>query len=237
MRRAILLALPVAALAACAPEVPDSGAGVGFGSYSEYLRQREAALAGQGAAPVPVAPRISSEPVASAPLGQPVPATAPQPAAQTSAAPVETVATAPLGTVASAPAAPVDNPGLSDEQDFNAVSARESIQSDRERLQEQRQQYVVVEPTPVPERRGDTGPNIVEFALSTRHEPGARIYGRFGIRLTSPARACARYESPDKAQEAFLARGGPERDPMGLDPDGDGFACGWDPRPFRAAVR
>ncbi|NDH39999.1 MAG: hypothetical protein EBY45_06195 [Gammaproteobacteria bacterium] len=27
----------------------------------------------------------------------------------------------------------------------------------------------------------------------------------------------------------------PERDPMGLDPDGDGFACGWDPEPFRLA--
>jgi hypothetical protein len=34
-----------------------------------------------------------------------------------------------------------------------------------------------------------------------------------------------------------LANGGPERDKEGLDPDGDGFACGWDPRPFRSALR
>ena len=33
-----------------------------------------------------------------------------------------------------------------------------------------------------------------------------------------------------------LPCGGPERDPRGLDPDGDGFACDWDPAPFRAAV-
>jgi hypothetical protein len=128
------------------------------------------------------------------------------------------------------------NAGLSDEQDFDAVAARETIQSDRERLEGQRQQYVVVEPTAVPERAG-SAPNIVEYALSTRHDPGAKLYNRFGIRLTSVERACARYEAPDRAQEAFLARGGPERDPLGLDPDGDGFACGWDPRPFRAAVQ
>jgi hypothetical protein len=32
-----------------------------------------------------------------------------------------------------------------------------------------------------------------------------------------------------------LARGGPDKDPRGLDPDGDGFACGWDPAPFLLA--
>ena len=47
-------------------------------------------------------------------------------------------------------------------------------------------------------------------------------------------RACAAYSSPDRAQEDFLASGGPERDRKSLDPDGDGFACAWDPAPFRA---
>jgi hypothetical protein len=41
----------------------------------------------------------------------------------------------------------------------------------------------------------------------------------------------------DAAQEAFLAAGGPERDRNNLDPDGDGFACWWDPEPFRRAMR
>ena len=65
----IILGLTImAALAACAPAIPDSGAGVvdtgsgvGFGSYDEYQRQkaaREAALAGN-ALPPPNA--VSSE--------------------------------------------------------------------------------------------------------------------------------------------------------------------------------
>lgn len=49
-------------------------------------------------------------------------------------------------------------------------------------------------------------------------------------------RNCAGYASPDQAQIDFLANGGPQRDRKGLDPDGDGFACGWDPSPFRSAV-
>ena len=39
------------------------------------------------------------------------------------------------------------------------------------------------------------------------------------------------------AQEEFLRTGGPERDKLGVDPDGDGFACAWDPRPFRTALQ
>ena len=43
--------------------------------------------------------------------------------------------------------------------------------------------------------------------------------------------------APTPAQQAFLEAGGPERDRKGLDPDGDGYACAWDPTPFRAAVQ
>ncbi len=50
-------------------------------------------------------------------------------------------------------------------------------------------------------------------------------------------RNCAKYGSPDLAQMAFLSKGGPKRDRMGLDPDGDGYACSWDPAPFRQAVK
>ena len=53
---------------------------------------------------------------------------------------------------------------------------------------------------------------------------------------TVSERACAKYSSSDLAQSDFLAQGGPRRDRLGLDPDGDGFACAWNPQPFRAAV-
>jgi hypothetical protein len=121
---------------------------------------------------------------------------------------------------------------ISDEQDFNAVAARETIESDAARIQRNREQYTVIQPTAVPERT-ETGPNIVQYALQTTHNPGTQVHSRSSLRFTDPQAACARYASPDLAQQAFLEAGGPERDRRGLDPDGDGFACTWDPRPFR----
>jgi N-acetylmuramoyl-L-alanine amidase len=71
-----------------------------------------------------------------------------------------------------AEAAPVTgNPTLSDEQDFDAVSARETIESDAERLARLRAEYQVVDPGALPERASGTGPNIVAFAL-VHHERG-----------------------------------------------------------------
>ena len=98
-----------------------------------------------------------------------------------------------------------------------------------------RDRYRVDQPTAVPSRPGNTGPNIVAFALSTSHPVGTQMYKRSKLSLSSQARACAKYASPDLAQEAFLANGGPEKDRQGLDVDGDGFACDWDPTPFRTA--
>lgn len=125
---------------------------------------------------------------------------------------------------------------ISDEQDFQAVAERETIESDAERLAEVRSQYEVVTPTAVPEREGGGGSPIVEYALATSNPVGHPIFRRSGFlaerRFT---RNCAEYTSPDMAQEDFLRRGGPERDPKGLDPDGDGYACWWDPTPFRQA--
>ena len=127
--------------------------------------------------------------------------------------------------------------GISDEQDFDAVASRESIESDAARRAQQASQYEVVQPTALPQAPADTGPNIVEYALDAPNAKGQEWYSRFvfsgeGRQL----RNCGQYSTPDEAQRDFLARGGPERDPRGLDPDGDGFACAWDPAPFRAAV-
>jgi hypothetical protein len=129
------------------------------------------------------------------------------------------------------------SPAISDEQDFDAVSQRETIESDKERIARNAAQYQVVQPTALPPREGNTQPVLVEFALSTTNAVGEQVYSRSGIRLGSYETACKRYRSPDLAQEAFLNAGGPKRDPKGLDPDGDGFACSWDPRPFRAALQ
>jgi hypothetical protein len=149
---------------------------------------------------------------------------------------------APLSAIPAATAAPVaaaplrNNPGISDEQNFDAVSARETIESDAERLARLRAEYQVIQPEAIPERDGDTGPNIVAFALQTTNAVGQPVYRRSGFRADARFQsACARYATADEAQRAFLERGGPEEDRMGVDPDGDGFACFWDPSPFRAA--
>ncbi len=95
-------------------------------------------------------------------------------------------------------------------------------------LAQARSQLVIVEPTSVP--RGVEGVNIALFAQQSTNAVGERIYPRRGIGVGG---ACGRAGSADQAQRAFLAAGGPAADPRGLDPDGDGFACAWDPTPYR----
>lgn len=216
--RFVLPIIAAATLAACSPEVPNSAAGVGFGDYDDYQSQREAELAGAAAQPVTVQPPVATTQTA-----------ATQPADNTPVVPSQTAQPAQVVVNTS-------NPSISDEQDFGAVASRESIESDAARLAAQREQYQVVQPTAVPTRSGSGGPNIVEFALATTNLPGQAIYSRNRLRLSDYNRNCVRYASGDKAQEAFLKAGGPEKDKLNLDPDGDGFACEWDPTPFRNAL-
>lgn len=129
-----------------------------------------------------------------------------------------------------------DNPGLSDENDFSAVSSRQTIESDAERIARNRALYKQYEPTDLPKRSGNVGPSVVTYALQTNNPVGTPLYSRGSFASTKRMnRSCARYGSDDEAQRDFLVRGGPERDPRGVDPDGDGYACDWDPTPFRAA--
>lgn len=259
----------VAALAACQPAIPDSGAGivdpgrgVGFGDPST-LAAREAQDAQLATSGVPAAPAISSEP-----LGQATAAAAPAPRTQAAAQPPRSNTAravsdpqgldAELATIArqgdaeaarlnsgeevlnASPsnAAPVllNNPGISDENSFDAVSSRESIESDAARIATNRQQYTVVQPTALPTRSGNAQPNVVQYALQTSHPIGTRMHRRLGLASNAKhQRNCAEYNSRDEAQIDFLARGGPARDRRNLDPDGDGYACNWDPTPFRRA--
>lgn len=226
-------ALALTLVAACQPEVPDSAAGVGFGDYTTYREARDAELRTSDAVLPPEAtgaPAVRNGAIVSAPLSAPgTSAAAVLPAPAGVADQGVTVAVTPPRVAGSSDAA------ISDEQSFQAVSARESIESDAERLERQRAAYVQVEATPVPQRTGDAGPNIVAYALSTTNAKGQPVYSR-GL-FTSDSRAarnCAQYPSPDLAQIAFLKAGGPQKDRMSLDPDGDGYACGWDPAPFRA---
>ena len=256
--RALTSAMLMGFLAACAPSLPDSGAGgVGFDNSLEAQRARDAALntgANTGQPLVPAS--VLSDEATSGGL------TSPQPAAQPTvlagpAPPVvdntgsaadiadQTAAALAAGSTGT-PAPPLqavpttvepNNVGISDENDFRAVSERETIESDAARIAQNRAQYQVIAPTALPTRTGGSQPNIVEFALSTSNPRGTSVYSRSSLNSAAKAaRNCAKFASPDQAQTAFLSKGGPEKDRQGLDPDGDGYACSWDPAPFRQAA-
>ncbi len=253
-------------LAACSPPIPDSAAGVGFDNSIAAQRARDAALTGSAIPPpnavsserLPAAAAIPPQsaatatgpgaPLAGTAFTTPPPAGTPnvpdqQDAILNAAASLDaTAANSGVPPLEASPSNPpplqINGAGLSDENDFAAVSGRESIESDAERLAQNRAQYQVVTPTALPSRTGAGQPNIVQYALSTTHAKGTKVHRRLGLNFGGRnARNCASYASADQAQIDFLARGGPQRDRAGLDPDGDGFACDWDPRPFRQAVQ
>lgn len=215
----VLIPVLLLGLAACAPQVPSSvePSGVGFGSPADYAQvqaRREAELSGSL---LPDTPVISGE--------------------RTGGVGTDVVEITGLPQTAAGPLR-ADNPGLSDEQSFEAVSNRETIESDAARLARLRAARQVIAPGALPERPRSSGPNIVAYALQTDNVPGQARYKRSPVNAEARyQRACAQYPSADRAQEAFLEMGGPENDRRGMDPDGDGFACGWDPTPFRAARR
>lgn len=238
-RVSLVLAAAVA-LAACQPTVPDSGRGVGFGDqFTAEQRARDAALAGSS---VPATAQVSSAPLGATPADDSAEATAAE-TARVLAATRTGAATAnsgvePVNASPSNPPPPVLNSaGISNENNFDAVSGQRSIESDAARIAANRQQYQVIQPEALPDRT-DSGPNIVAYALQTSHPRGTQLYRRTGFnRQAKYDRACAEFATPDQAQIDFLARGGPERDRKGMDPDGDGFACTWDPTPFRRAAQ
>jgi hypothetical protein len=204
--------------------------------------------------PVNQTQAIPSSALAQAGIGTsatPAPAPAPAPSvAAASPAPVAAVQTSNLGAdplrtqgVQASPSNPAPalitgGTGLSDEQSFDAVAGRETIESDAQRRAAQAAAREQIAPTALPERPANTGPNIVEYALNAPNVKGQEWYSRSLLSGEGRFRRnCATYATPDDAQRDFLARGGPERDRRGIDPDGDGFACGWDPAPFIQAVR
>lgn len=206
LRNMAMLAVAGIALAACNQNPPASNALAPVGY--------------QGNLSAPVA--VTSGPIGTADLAA---------AGIGGAAPIATTA----GGVNPAPLA-IQSSGISDEQEFAAVTTRETIESDAERRRQAAAAYQVIQPTAL-QAPATTGPNIVEYALNAPNSRGQAYYSRFILSGQGRfERNCASYRSADEAQRDFLARGGPERDSRGIDPDGDGFACGWDPAPFRAAV-
>ena len=223
LMRILLVSMAVVSLAACSPSVPDSAAGVvnrgdgvGFNDYKDYRQTREQQLQGAQASQAVSTGQVAQNQAAAA--------------LNSGQAPVD------ASPANSAPPVVANSAGISGENDFNAVSEQRDIAADAAMIAQNRAQYQVIQPTDLPSRPGSNRPNIVAFALQTTNPVGTALYRRSSLRAEARfAKSCAEFASYDLAQEEFLALGGPERDRKGMDPDGDGFACGWNPAPFRAA--
>jgi hypothetical protein len=235
-----------AILSACQPAVPDSGRGVGFDGTFQDQQRIDPALASSS---VPAPASVTSAPLSSVNDGSPE-ATA----AETSRILAATRAggasnglgndaasnsgVAPINASPSnAAPAVIGSAGISNENNFDAVSGQRSIDADAARIASNRAQYQVIQAEALPDR-ADSGPNIVAYALQNKHAVGTKIYSRRGFNKANKfARSCAEFSHADQAQIAFLEAGGPTRDRKGMDPDGDGFACAWDPSPYRRAAQ
>ncbi|CAN0605062.1 unnamed protein product, partial [Ectocarpus sp. 12 AP-2014] len=170
-----LSASAVLFLSACAPSsIPDSNpnalGGAGFRNYGQYeaeQKRRDALLETRREDAIRQSQMSEEQAIAAETLGA---LNISQ--EQVSSAPIE-------GTTTVAAGAP-SNPDISDEQSFDAVSSRESIESDADRLERNRQTYQVAAVEAVPENPGSTGPNIVAYSLSTTNPVGTALYDRRG---------------------------------------------------------
>ena len=138
----------------------------------------------------------------------------------------------------------IANPNTGDgiASDSGVLNLAEQSQAEQLRLREAdaaalaaaAAQRVVIQPGEMPAVM--SGVNIITFARETTNAVGVRVYRRPSIRRTNSSSQCRKFSSADNAQRNFLANGGPQDDPLNLDPDGDGFACRWSPEAYRALV-
>lgn len=130
------------------------------------------------------------------------------------------------------PTATASTGDISNTQDFTAITQSETIESDAEKLAALKENYEQAPTEALPQRTDQT--NIAAYALAQPHAVGTKKFRRINIGISN----CRRYrDDPDAAQREFLKAGGPERDPKRLDPDGDGFACTWNPETYRRLLR
>jgi hypothetical protein len=234
MKNIVIVGVSLLTLAGCQQQVPNSAEGVGFNDYAQYELERARREASLQGTPLPsgtaIVPPTNNQGVTSSDLA----------AAGINTGGLNTAGTdAGANTGAQQPDQPQtalrSNPEISDEQSFDAVAGRESIESDADRRARQAAAYQQIQATALPDRSGNAGPNIVQYALLAPNDRGEPVFDRAGFSTEARfQRNCSGYRTPDDAQRDFISRGGPQRDRLGLDPDGDGFACGWDPQAFRA---
>ena len=206
-----LFLIPVVALAACSGE--NQGWNPNYRAeatpYGDYLRARELALTGQRAEPPRVIPAAR-------------PFKAPTAAEIAGHSPVQVLESAfPAGQprkvpLRGAPAVDPVPPSLDRPSKPATITTRTVVK-----------QPVVVGAVSRPAQqvtvRVPRTPAVVTAPLTTPVQP---LHAR-----SVKADGCSAFASAAAAQRAFESQGGPLRDPLGLDADGDGRACRWTGKP------
>lgn len=196
-----LVAIPLLALAGCAENSGwNPNYQAGASNYGNYLRAREMALTGRVEAPPQVVPVA-------------LPARAPTAAEIAGASAVRTTA---------APQAQPRRVRLRGAPAIDPVSGDAVVVTTAVAAP-----AAAPAPAPAPQPARRRAPSAQPAAVTATVLPGSvkPLYART-IRVGGD---CTAYATPRAAQAEFTARGGPERDPLGLDPDGDGNACGYRP--------
>ena len=107
----------------------------------------------------------------------------------------------------------------------------EKAQAEKFHLEAQ-QKRIIIDPQPTSEPNEKSEINVALYGRLTSNKVGEQIYTRIKTKRkkTDP---CRRFVAADDAQRFFLEHSGPQKDLWNLDPDGDGFACHWNPELYR----
>ncbi len=241
MRYLVTTSVLMAVLGACAPKAPNDGE-----FFGHIVGGSPAKPASGTAAPVPETivpvdvdlPSTPAQPVGGTTVTQTIDRSAALKPQTLDAQPTSETITLDLSQNAAKEKTailPEGDGSISNSQDFTAVKANETIESDAAKLEALKSQYKIIQPGAAPRRTSDI--NLAQFALGQSNPVGQKAYSRFGIGGGRKAeRKCATYSSADDAQTDFLRRGGPNKDALGLDPDGDGYACSWSPVTYKALL-
>ncbi|MFD1796302.1 hypothetical protein FQV27_00930 [Paracoccus aurantiacus] len=184
--------------------------------YDQYRAQRELALTGQGATPTTV------------PKKRPFAAPTPEQIASPTAWQRIEASRARAGQAAGARGA---GGGYYDPATGRRVTASGNTRSAAVTAATPAVTTHAVPPATVTEAEAD---RLRRYAVTQNHPVGEIVYPRTRGTQTDAARACAQFPNAEAAQLMFLSSGGPQRDPLGMDPDGDGFVCEWDPTYYMA---
>ena len=200
MKKILISVMALGVLAACNEPQPEQD------QYFDHITPVPTNISGEAIPPVQPIP------------AEPIPAPAPGTAVDADGITYETVTVntddiiAPVAPTTAAPAPGLYEPALSVPTETKKAKKRAARP---------------IKPTKLKPRSSSL--NLREYGATQTHLVGEKKYARSASKYDGGGN-CDQYSVPEIAQIAFLNAGGPRKDSLLLDGDGDGFACAWVPQ-------